>query len=129
VSKLQKTLRIVAAIVALESLALYVATATFIYGIIAGDSRSLPAMLALTALIALAAIWLTYCVLALLQGKRWARSSAIFWQTCQLAIASASFSGVGANAFIGVALIVPSLAVIALLFTKPVIDAAKEELG
>jgi hypothetical protein len=74
------------------------------------------------------AIWLAYVVKALYDGRRWARSGAIFWQLVQLAIAWGSFTGQFANAAIGIGLIVPSVAVIALLFTKPVFNATQGEI-
>jgi len=61
-------------------------------------------------------------------GRRWARSGAIFWQLVQLTVAWGSFTGQFANAAIGFGLIVPSVAVIALLFTKPVFDSTQGEL-
>ena len=96
--------------------------------IISGLSRSLPAAIALAALVLGAGVWLQFVAKAVPQNHRWARSAAIFWQTCQLAVASASFTGRGANIAIGAALVVASVAVLALLFSKPVIAASRAQL-
>jgi hypothetical protein len=82
----------------------------------------------LTALGAILAVWLAFVVKALKDGRRWARNAAIFWQLVQLTVAWGSFTGEFANAAIGVGLILPSVAVIALLFTKPVFDATQGEI-
>lgn len=107
---------------------MYAATASYVYGIINNESRSLPAMLSLLAICLLVAVWLTLTARGLLRNVRWSRSSAIFWQTCQLAVAAASFSGTFANPFYGELLIVPSVIVLVLLFTKPVLADAKRQL-
>ncbi|MFM5905722.1 MAG: hypothetical protein ACKORF_06445, partial [Micrococcales bacterium] len=96
--------------------------------IIAGLSRSLPAAISLAALVLGAGVWLLFVARAIPTQKRWARSASIFWQTCQLAIASASFTGRGANFAIGITLVVISLAVLALLLSRPVLAASKAEL-
>lgn len=106
---------------------MYVAAASYVYGIATNESRSLPAMLSLLAICLLVAVWLTFTAKSLLKNQRWSRSSALFWQTCQLAVAAASFSGQEANALYGLALIVPSVLVIGLLFSKPVLQDAKRQ--
>jgi hypothetical protein len=126
--KLSALLKIAAIIVALEALAMYVATASYVYGIATNESRSLPAMISLLAICLLVAVWLTLTARALLKNQRWARSSAVFWQTCQLAVAAASFTGPGANVYYGELLIIPRVIVLVLLFTKPVIQDAKRQL-
>jgi hypothetical protein len=61
--------------------------------------------------------------ISLLKGRRWARSAGVFWQLVQLAIASGSFSGQFGSQAIGWSLIVPSVLVLALLFSKKVVAA------
>lgn len=91
--------------------------------LITGGAKSLVTSLALLVLVAAAAGWLNLIVRGLLRGKRWARSAALFWQLVQLAVASGSFSGQFGSQAIGWALIVPSVVVLVLLFTKPVVAA------
>lgn len=115
-------------LIGLEQMVVLYLLSSYLLATIAGQVKSLPTMLALAALGLIVAIWLAYVVKALYDGRRWARSGAIFWQLVQLAIAWGSFTGQFANAAIGIALIVPSITVIALLFTKPVFDATQGEV-
>ncbi len=117
-----------AGIVGLESLVVLGFAVWLVIDIIAGQSRSLPTAISLTVLVAGLGAWLLLVARRLLQRERWARSAAVFWQTCMLALASASFTGRGANFAIGVALIVPAVLALALLFSGPMIRAAKAEL-
>ena len=121
-------LTVVLAIIGLEQLVVLYLLWSYVLATLAGQVKSLPTMLALAALGLIVAIWLAYVVKALYDGRRWARSGAIFWQLVQLAIAWGSFTGQFANAAIGIGLIVPSVAVIALLFTKPVFNATQGEI-
>jgi len=122
-------LTVVLAIIGLEQLVVLYLLSSYVLATLAGQVKSLPTMLALAALGLIVAIWLAYVVKALYDGRRWARSGAIFWQLVQLAIAWGSFTGQFANAAIGIGLIVPSVAVIALLFTKPVFNATQGEIS
>jgi hypothetical protein len=121
-------LTVVLAIIGLEQLVVLYLLSSYVLATLAGQVKSLPTMLALAALGLIVAIWLAYVVKALYDGRRWARSGAIFWQLVQLAIAWGSFTGQFANAAIGIGLIVPSVAVIALLFTKSVFNATQGEI-
>jgi hypothetical protein len=96
--------------------------------LLAGNAKSLPAAITEVVLYLAAGLWVAYIAVSLTRSKRWARSAAIFWQTCQLALASQSFTGRGASAFIGVGLILPSVVVLVLMFTKPVLQANKKEI-
>jgi hypothetical protein len=92
--------------------------------LLAGETTSLTTSLALLALVLAAAAWLIFVSIKLLAGRRWARSAAVFWQLVQLAVASASFSGQFGSQAIGWLLIIPSVTVMGLLFTKKVIAAS-----
>jgi hypothetical protein len=121
-------LKAVLAIIGLEQIVVLYLLSSYLIATFAGQVKSLPTMLALAALGLIVAIWLAYVFKALYEGRRWARSGAIFWQLVQLTIAWGSFTGQFANAAIGIGLIIPSVAVIALLFTKPVFDATQGEM-
>ena len=121
-------LKAVLSIIGLEQIVVLYLLSSYLIATLAGQVKSLPTMLALAALGLIVAIWLAYVFKALYEGRRWARSGAIFWQLVQLTIAWGSFTGQFANAAIGIGLIIPSVAVIALLFTKPVFDATQGEM-
>lgn len=79
--------------------------------------------LALAVLTAIAAIWVGFIAAHTLRGRPWIRGAAIVWQVLQIAVAVGAFQGIGARVDIGWLLLIPSVAVIVLLFTKPVLAA------
>ena len=94
--------------------------------LIAGETQSFTTSVALLALVLATAAWLIFVSIKLFFGRRWARSAAVFWQLVQLAVASASFSGQFGSQAIGWLLIIPSVFVMVLLFTKKVIAATSQ---
>ena len=121
-------LKVILGILAVELLVLVGIVVAYVAATLAGDVRDLPTMLALVALGLGLATWVGFIIKALIAGRRWARSGALFWQLIQLTVAWGSFTGEFANAAIGFGLILHSVTVIALLFTKPVFDATQEEI-
>ena len=111
-----------------EAVAVAVFLAIGIVNIIGGHEKSLTLSASLDALIAAFVVWGALITKGLWQLKSWARSSSIFWQTAQLAIAYESFQGETANPAIGWALIIPSVAVLALMFTNPLANLLKRDL-
>jgi hypothetical protein len=112
-----------AALVAAEGLFVGALAGRLGVALVAGETRSLVTSVALFALVAAAAAWVIFVSISLLKGRRWARSAGVFWQLVQLAIASGSFSGQFGSQAIGWSLIVPSVLVLALLFSKKVVAA------
>ena len=94
--------------------------------LVSGETKSLVTSVALFALVAAASAWVIYIGFGLRKGKRWARSGGVFWQLIQLAVASASFSGQFGSQAIGWGLILPSVWVLILLFSKKVVAATLE---
>lgn len=121
-------LKVLVALTGLETLAVAITFVLAIINIITGQDKSLSLMAALAGLIFAFVIWGALITKGLWQLKSWARSSSVFWQTAQLAIAYESFQGETANAAIGVALIIPSVVVLYLLFAKPVGPLLRREL-
>ena len=122
------SLRVSAVVLAIEALALVLAALWLVYGIFSANVRSLGSSLFLVALLVLGAIWLGFAVRGLFQAQRWARSAGVFWQLAQLSIAFASFFGKFANYEVGLAIAVPSLGCLYLLFTRASIDATKDQM-
>ena len=122
-------LKVLVAITGAETLAVAVFLTFGLIDILTGQEKSLALSAALDALIAAFVIWGVLITKGLWQLKSWARSSSVFWQTAQLAIAWESFQG-GETARPDIAwlLIVPSAIVLALLFTKPLSTLLKREL-
>ena len=130
----EQTLKLIhsaaAIVILLEALALVGFAAFGLWtDILAGKAISLAAAFMEVALYAGAGIWLFVVQRGLQKSQRWSRNAAIFWQTCQLAIASQSFTGRGANWFIGGALVISSVTVLALMFSKPVLAANRRDIS
>jgi hypothetical protein len=117
-----------ALLVALEGSFVGALAARLGLALLSGDTRSLVTSIALFALVAAAAIWIIFVALNLFRGKRWARSAGVFWQLVQLAVASGSFSGQFGSQAIGWALILPSVLILALLFSKKVVAATMGQI-
>ncbi len=118
--KLPLALKVASALVFAESAVLLAGSGYFAYGIITDQARSLGTLLALVVFTAALASWIGYIGLSLLKSKKFARTAAVFWQLCQLSVAFGSFTGQFASAAIGYAILLASVAVIALLFQKNV---------
>ena len=121
-------LQFVLAILGIEFAVLVALVVTYVVATLSGEVKSQPTMLALAALGLILAVWLAFTIKALRDGRRWARNAAIFWQLVQLTVAWGSFTGQFANWGIGIGLILPSVAVIALLFEKSVFAATQGEI-
>ena len=121
-------LKVAAALLFAESAVALAGAGYFAYGIITDQARSLPTLLALVVFTAALASWIGYVATSLLKAKKFARTAAVFWQLCQLSVAFGSFTGQFANASIGFAILVPSIAVIVLLFQKNVSALLQREV-
>jgi hypothetical protein len=121
-------LKVASALVFAESALVLAGAGYFAYGIITDQARSLPTLIALVAFTAALASWLGYVALSLVKAKKFARTAAVFWQLCQLSVAFGSFTGQFANATIGFAILLPSVAVIVLLFQKSVSALLQREV-
>lgn len=115
-------------VVALEGLFVGALAARLGYALVVGDTKSFVTSVALFALVAAAAIWVIFVALSLFWGKRWARSAGVFWQLVQLAVATGSFSGQFGSQAIGWSLIIPSVLVLAVLFSKKVVAATMDSI-
>ena len=121
-------LLVAALLVALEGLFVGVLAARLGIALVSGETKSLVTSAALFALVAAASAWVIFVSINLFKGKRWARSGGVFWQLVQLAVATGSFSGQFGSQAIGWALIVPSVLVLSLLFSKKVVAATMGKL-
>ena len=124
---LPKALKAIIWLIFAEGLVVASLAAVLLADILLGNSRSVPTALALFGMVVAAGAFVIFISWSLRRSKRWARSAALFWQLIQLAIATGSFTGQFGNAAIGLGLIVPSLAVIVLIFRKDVVAATMAE--
>jgi len=120
---IRTTLRAISIAYFLEALFLYLATIASIWAMVTSQSKAILTDSALVLLTLGAAIWLTFAGLAITKGKRWARSAGVFWQLIQLTIALGTFE---ASLLGGLAIAVPSIAVLLSLFLPEVVRATSE---
>lgn len=80
---------------------------------------------AILVLVLLATVWLVVVAVGTLRGRPWIRAAALTWQVLQLAIAVGSFQGLFPREDIGWFLLVPSVIVLFLLFTRSVMVATR----
>jgi hypothetical protein len=74
--------------------------------------------------------WVLHFSRGILQGKRWARSAAFFWQLLQGVVGAGALAEAGSNRNIGIFLALLSAIVVILLFSKKFIaDTNRENDG
>lgn len=113
-----RAIKLAVGVLSLEALAPAVLAGGQIIDLVTGAAVVVPAALALLALWLGATLWVGMAARRLFEGRSWARSASVFWQLVQLAVASASFTGASANAWIGGGLVLTSALVLFLLFSK-----------
>jgi len=114
---------VLAVIVFAEFLLLVAATGFLVIELFVATPSSFPTAIALTVVVAIAAVWLAVITVNILQRQSWVRSAALVWQVLQIAVAIGSFQGLFARQDIGWLLLIPAVVAIILLFTRPVIEA------
>ena len=112
-----------------ESALIFAAFGYFIFELGSATPQSYPSAIALSVLIAIAAVWVLIIGINALRGKAWIRGAAVVWQVLQISVAIGSFQGVFARPDVGWFLLTPAIAVLILLFTKPVLEATTRREG
>lgn len=109
-----------AALLGLESLVLGVASVFLAVELVVDVPASYPSAVALLVLAVIATVWLVALLVHVLRGAAWTRAGIVVWQVLQLAIAVGLFQGETARPDIAWAILVPSVAALALVFSTPV---------
>jgi len=115
-------------LVVVEAIALAAFALFLLWGLLSGQAKEPAGELLLVILFGAAAAWIFYAAVALRRGARWARSATLFWQTCQLFLATQSFTGRGANWTIGGFLVGTSLVILVLIFNPAVLAESKRQI-
>lgn len=115
------SVRVVTVVLWIEALVMAGLVAVLIFDLLTQRPDSLGSAIALTAIVAIGAVWVVAVARGFTRGAAWARSGALFWQLIQIAVAVGAFQGVFAQPVIGWAILVPSLIVLVLLFSKSAI--------
>ncbi|HEU4807315.1 MAG TPA: hypothetical protein VFT01_03570 [Homoserinimonas sp.] len=85
--------------------------------------QSYASAIAIFVITVLAAAWVGMIALHTLRGRAWTRGATVVWQVLQASIGVGSLQGLFARPDVGWPLIILSIVVLILLFTKPVLDA------
>jgi hypothetical protein len=110
-------------LLAIEAALLWVVVAWLILELLTDQPSSYASALAILLIAVIAAAWVTTITVATLRGRTWIRAAAVTWQLVQVFIAIGAFQGFYARPDLGFALLVPSVLVVVLLFTRSVVDA------
>jgi hypothetical protein len=98
--------------------------------LLAGKVLIIYAQIFLVVLAAGTMAWVIHFSRGILQGKRWARSAAFFWQLLQGVVGAGALAEQSNNRMIGVFLVALSAVVVILLFNKQfVADTNRENDG
>lgn len=116
-------LKVLVGLLFAEALALAGLTAFLLFEILTEIPDSYAAAIGITILAAIATLWLSIIAINTLRGFAWVRGAIVTMQVLQIAVAIGSFQGLFARTDIGWLLLVPAVAVLALLFSRPVMAA------
>jgi hypothetical protein len=109
----------VALLLVAETLVLLGLSGLLMYQIAVETPDSLASAVGLVLITFAAAAWITTTTIGFVQGKSFARGSAVVWQVLQGAVGLASNQGLFARPDIGSALFVPALVALSLLLFSP----------
>jgi len=119
----QKTLNVLAVAFLLEAIVLFLGSGAALMALFS-DERNTFITVAFLAVMALGAgLWLSFAARAIRQGKRWARSSGIFWQ---LLLITVSFGIYDVSVIGALAIALPAGAVLITLFSKAVSESTRD---
>ncbi|TFD74120.1 hypothetical protein E3T54_15085 [Cryobacterium sp. Sr8] len=113
------------ALLAAEALLLWVAAGWLVFELLTETPASAASAVAILVLVLIAALWVSAIARGALRGRPWIRGAALTWQLLQVFVAIGCFQGLYARPDLGWALLLPSIAVIVLLFTPRVLAATR----
>jgi hypothetical protein len=118
-----RLLVILVALLFIECLLVTAAAVYLLIELLIDTPVSYPAAIAILVLTVVAAAWVGMIAIHTLRGRPWTRGAAVVWQVLQGSIGLGALQGLFARPDVGWPLIILSLVVLVLLFTKPVLDA------
>ena len=113
---------IVALILVAETLVLSGLSGFLIYQLAVDSPDSIASAVGLVLITLAATAWIAITAIGFVQGKSFARGSAVVWQVLQGAVGLASNQGLFARPDIGSGLFVPALVALALLLFSPAVS-------
>ena len=110
-------------VLAIEALALAAAAVYFVVELLVATPASVASAIGITVIIAAGAVWVGFIAVGVLRAQAWTRAAVVVVQVLIGAIAIGSFQGPTPRVDLGIILLVPVVAALALLFHKPVLAA------
>lgn len=110
---------ILAIIVFLEAVAILGVGIWWVVTSVGGDGRDLAAGLFFGACLAGLAFFLLQAGRAVLDGRSWARAAVVVWQVLQMGISFGTFNGAEGPVPLALAMFLPALAALILVFRRP----------
>jgi hypothetical protein len=110
-------------VLAIEALALAAAAVYFVVELLVATPASVASAIGITVIIAAGAVWVGFIAVGVLRAQAWTRAAVVVVQVLFGAIAIGSFQGPTPRVDLGIILLVPVVAALALLFQKPVLAA------
>lgn len=109
-----------------EAAALGALAAFLVVEVFVATSDSIISAIALALFTVLAAVFVVAIALGAMRGRAWIRGAAITVQLLQITVAIGAFQGIFARPDIGWLLLIPAVAILALLFTRQVIAVTSD---
>ncbi len=129
-SRAPQLVKLVVSLLFIEALIISLVFFALLLELLSGNVLNIYAEIFLTVLAAGAVAWVLHFSRGILQGKRWARSAAFFWQLLQGVVGAGAIAEAGNNRNIGIFLATLSAVVAILLFNKKFIaDTNRENDG
>jgi hypothetical protein len=120
-------LLVAAALLALEAITLWGVVVWQVIELLTATPASYTSAIALLVIALIAAAWVSAIALNVLRHRSWIRAAAVTWQLLQVAVGIGLFQGVDANPVLALAIIIPSVVVIGLMFVPSVMTATGVE--
>lgn len=121
--------RALVVLLGIEALFMVGLSAWFLFELVAAKPSSFASALAIFVILLIATVFVSALAIGAIRRRTWIRGGAVTWQIVQIAVAIGAFQGVFAQPGIGWLLLIPSLVVLVLLFTKPVIAVTRREFN
>ena len=119
------SLILLAILVFIEAIAMTIVTIYLVVETLTQPASSLGGAVVLDLIAAIATVFLYAVGFAILRARPWIRAATFVWQLVQIAVAVGELQGADALPALGFGLLIPSIVVIILLFTPPVVAATR----
>jgi hypothetical protein len=126
-SQASALVKLVVSLLFIEALIIAVVFFALLLEILSGNVLNIYAEIFLIVLAAGSIAWILHFCRGILQGKRWARSAAFFWQLLQGVVGAGALAEQGSNQSIGVFLVVLSGLAVILLFNRNFVAQTNRE--